>query len=397
MQTNLPSPVVNNSSVNTHSFFSKKTLKHVNEGLHLGWTILEIGHYIAEKAAQASHGCEKFLTSVEPIGQALDKTKILGFLGFATVIPKLVSAVRKVIRKPGMAKVDNSFRIVYCARSCIGYVNTSIQALNFFNFSSLLAKVGLEPAFKCVSGFTPFLSVISFVLSPISLVISARNYWKTRIFLDEFIAKTQNLSTEKEINEFFDFLIESRNCILERNFKTNATALKITLIAMKAEMERKNDYSKMKELVGTLQGRVKVTLNSEIASMVADIVYIAAAALFVASLAMPGGYILTAIGVSIYIGILVSKMDASYQFENKMGMIQRNMSSPFFKTSVLPTKTVRPVGLFASVNDFMKWLFSIQVYHTEESLAALSNYSASFEKRGGFASFDYTGCAQRYS
>lgn len=340
----------------------------------LGWAALDVGHFIADRVASASQSCAEVVHSFSHLGRALDSTKVLAVLGIITYIPTLVKSVKKAIRKPGWHRVDNSIRTVFCVRSMLSYFRTTVNGLNALNVSALLANVGLEATFKCVVSCTQYIGVINFILSPISLALNGRNYYRTRTYLDAFLEKARPFMDEKkelnkeEVDEFFKFLIEdTKDSALTRHFETNGAALKVALIAI----QKSGDYSRMPELVGTLKGKAELGLFNYKAAIVADTVSIVATALILSTLSLPVGYILSAGVIATYIGILASRKIATYQFENKMGMIQRDEGSPFLNNTFLPANALaeksEKIEVSDTVLDFTKWLFARHTYRKDTS------------------------------
>ena len=235
--------------------------------------------------------------------------------------------------------------------------------------SAMLANVGLKPAFDIVIMSTQYIAVVNFVLSPVNLALNIRNCYKTDRFLKGFKERSSNLTLKnKNLQEDYQNFIKGLGslnaCSLSKHFGANGEALKVKLIALK----NINDQKQMIEVVNTLEGRLNLTIRNYKAAMVADAISIVAAGIFVASFAGPAGYILSAAALSITIGIMVTRKVSTYQFENKMGLLEREKNSPFYNHSLWPNpveneRSKNRIGTVKTIRDFTRWLFMRHRYY----------------------------------
>jgi hypothetical protein len=220
--------------------------------------------------------------------------------------------------------------------------------------------IGGSEVVRQFTGVIQGLAFINFLLAPVNFFYDSRNYYKTSQFLDKFNGVSKELSTKEDADRFFQFLLDTKEikgCTLSKRFEVNGGALRTQLIFLREEINRTGDYAKLNGIADNLRGRGELTLKNYKVAMVADVVSMFASACIVASIALPFAYILTLAVAATFIGICISRKIASYQTENKLGMIVRD-----------PNTYDPNMGIFWRTWDFTLWLFARHTYHTAATL-----------------------------
>lgn len=352
-------------------FFSRRNVSFTADLMGYGWAILNIFQFAVAKALEGRENAGDSLENLGSVLKLLDSTRIFAAVNILTYLPLLVKSVKKAIRKEGVQSVDNAMKALFCLRSMAAHFKNFCIALDHMQVGSMLSNIGLKPAFDVVLGSTQYIAVVNFILSPINLVLNARSCYKLTQFGEEIDIKSmRNLTVnseglEEKYKAFIDKLKlkETKKCKFTKHLGVDGTAFKTQLVAL----EKINNPKAMLAVVKAIDNKISLGIRNYRAAMVADTISIVASALFVTSFALPVGYVLSAVAVSIYIGILVTRKLSDYQLDNQFNLILRETNSPFYKEDSWSNETKEKIGTGTLVWDFTKWLFAVHSYVQEPS------------------------------
>lgn len=348
------------------NYINRRNVSFVAEVMTYTWVALSISRYAIDYARE-TQGDGPVVENLDKVVKVLDTTRIFSVVNILTYLPLLVKSVKKTIRKEGIHRLDNALQSIFCLRSMLAHCKNFIIALDGVQISQMLSTIGLEPVFKVALTSTQYLAITCFGLSFFNLALSFRNHSKITVFRDELEQYYGNLTSDnanlaQDYQKFIRFLDSKKACSLTKHLRINGQALKCRL----GDLQNITDQETILKVVESIKGKVALEIRNHRAAIVADAIAIIASGLFVASFALPLGYILSAAAISIYVGILVTRKISEYQLENQFGLMVRDESSPFYTKEDWPDFSTKEIGAGARLNDFMKWLFALQTYHTEE-------------------------------
>jgi hypothetical protein len=141
-----------------------------------------------------------------------------------------------------------------------------------------------------------------------------------------------------------------------------------------------------------LKDRIKTTQKNHLISMVGNAGSLASSLLIISSLFHPLGYVGLGIYSAAMIGNFVYKKVSAYNFENNVGMVNRDPTDPMFEKIKKFEQSEKSIKV--RINDFFKWITCRLDYHEKDKKASVDSFYEHADMTGGITSGAFNSNAQ---
>lgn len=287
----------------------------------------------------------KFVSTVKTLKVPINSTSIFNVINLVDSIPKLIKSGRKFIHKDGIHKIPVALKIINTFSSIVGTFEDVRSGLAVFTTALKVSRV--------VSSIFSWIGIAGSVAETI---LSVRTFSRAQNELSYFKNKISynkegnyNFNDYKKLCVYFD---ETSPKFIAKKFGTN----EIFYLKMRERLANLRvgdvDYNRtgeLRNLIEDLKSRLEMQRNDKIVSLFSSTAsLIVSVVTTVASITNPIFLLAWMSYNLVFSGVKHVVMQIkNYQFENKMGLIDRGCQA-------IPVATSPVV---AKVKDFAKWYF----------------------------------------
>ena len=339
------------------------------------------------------------------VGNIVNISRLLNVVGFVCYIPKFNKAVGKVLEKDrvGIKRVDQGLKALFAASMIGENFATVVRGLEAVKLSITAMEVGvpwLDTALKTAFTWATSLWVYSVLFSAVSLVINARSWLKTRNFANEFMkevgynaAGQYTQANYQQLKNYFNIydkdgaLDRKKVAHLQRYFQADGEILAARIeVAFQKGIQTLEDQQKLAKLMDLLKDRIKTTQRNHLISLIGNAGSLISSIMVITSFLHPLGYVGLGIYAAAMIGNFIYKKVSAYNFETKIGMVNRETDDPMYATVKGYEQTEKTIGIRTQIFDFMKWFCYQLPYYKKDEVNSWDRFNKQEEMTGGIFS-----------
>lgn len=306
---------------------------------------------------------------IKALDTPLNITRMVAVTGVLFALPAGIRKAVKAYRRHGWKRFDHLMGSIRFFGASVDSLATVGSGIGGLNLASKLAAKGCQwGATACrvmAAAVIPFTSIAS-VLSAASLVIHSRYFYKTHQFKKELFKIEEEWRFAKDhyrpftkrakFIAFRDLIAKTSNSNLSRFFGADGALLRQRFQYMEQQKPTDEQLDKM---FLTLRGRVHTTLHTDALQILVDAVQVVAAAVVIANLWNPLGFVLAGVYCVGMLALAAYKSMDGYRFENDIGLVIRDKRNPTYAENALHHEKSRSVKMVYVIKDFAKWSLNL--------------------------------------
>lgn len=356
------------NSEKSESFFDSRYLRlhSIGSGLRSGYegVCTFFTNTKVQQLLQTAFQSQFFTTCSQSIGDLAGRLKVLdrlqyvrglSILGFLYV-PRVIKCTKKFMKARGYNRINQLMKVTQAISIILdSMVKTAIGA-EAFKFSAKLGTMGYPLAEATIKNIVKYafpLGALSWALSWATLEIDFHSLRRAqRVYLGANNAGELNVSmTVQALSIGEKGRIEKKKQWLEKSVEVNNIA------ALVGRLKEANKLSAETQKVHVLiLDRLQTIILQKKLTTISDALNFTATPLIVTSFLHPVGYVCLAGYVLLTTFNFFHRQITTYQFENKMGLIERTEDDPLFTGG-----TWAP---YYQVKDFAAWFLRLKTYRT---------------------------------
>jgi hypothetical protein len=221
----------------------------------------------------------------------------------------------------------------------------------------------LSTAMKTATATAQSFLAFGTLLSITDLIINARNWQKTDVFLKQFLEtsgyKENGIYKPKSYDKFERYLKSSIDKDIKQHFMIRGKLLRLRLLQICQKKQKDLDCSQIKLTMSKLKRRLESSKTTHYISILSDVSSILSKTLIISGLFNPLGFILLGGFTLGRLTVFAQKKWSAYVFEHQIGVISNSPENIHAENN---QQNASQANLTLRIKIFFTWFFGFHKY-----------------------------------